>query len=400
MGGDETLKHLIQRALACVRDNDNQGAKTALLEILRIKDTEAEAWYYLGVTHLRLDENAEGERCLRRAVALKDSMVLAHYWLGIALSRQHREDEAIACYERTLALDPAHNDAWLRAGRIHELQHATGEAERCYRRAIAVSPGRGGAHARLAGLMHTLGRTDEARAEYHEALRLQPDNQSVRYLLAALDKSAPPPAAPPDYVRSLFDDYAEKFESQLTQQLEYRTPERLFALVRDFIDKPARSLDIMDLGCGTGLCGVLFKEYARRLVGVDLSPAMVEKARGRGIYDELLVEEVVAALGRMPGQFDLILAGDVFVYIGDLKPVFLAARSALRPGGLFAFSVEAGAPGTDYAVHRAARYTHSAEYVRAVSARTPFEELALSTAELRKQEGVPVAGHLIVLRSQ
>jgi predicted TPR repeat methyltransferase len=394
------LPDLIKRALACVRDNDNAGAKTALLEILRIRDTESEAWYYLGVTHLRLDENSEGERCLRRAIALKDSLALAHYWLGIALSRQHCEDEAIACYERTVALDPAHHDAWLRAGRFHELQHATGEAERCYRRAIAVRPDSGEAHAKLAGLLHALGRADEARAEYHEALRLRPDMESVRYLLAALDQSVPPPAAPPGYVRALFDDYAEKFESHLTQQLAYRTPELLSGHLREFMGKPVRSLDIMDLGCGTGLCGVLFREHARRLVGVDLSPAMIEKARGRGIYDELLVEEVVAALGRMPGQFDLVLAGDVFVYIGDLKPVLLATRSALRPGGLFAFSVEAGAPGTDYAVHRAARYTHSAEYVRTVSMQTPFEELAQSTVELRKQEGVSVAGHLFVLRSQ
>lgn len=398
MSAAETLQSLIKRALACVRDNDNHGAKTALQEILRINDSEAEAWYYLGVTHMRLGEDSEGERCLRRAIALRDSLTLAHYWLGVALSRQHREDEAIACYQRTLALDPTHHDAWLRVGRFHEMQHATEEAERCYRRAIAIRPGNGAAHARLAGLLHALGRTDEARAEYHEALRLRPDDQSVRYLLAALDQSPPPPTAPPDYVRSLFDDYAEKFESQLTQQLEYRTPERLFALVREFTGKAARSLDIMDLGCGTGLCGVLFREYARRLVGVDLSPAMVEKARSREIYDELLVEEVVAALGRMPEQFDLILAGDVFVYIGDLKPVFLAAHAALRPGGLFAFSVEAGAPGTDYAMHRAARYTHSTEYVRAVSRQTPFEELALSSVELRKQDGVPVTGHLCVLR--
>jgi predicted TPR repeat methyltransferase len=160
---------------------------------------------------------------------------------------------------------------------------------------------------------------------------------------------------------------------------------------------------VIDLGCGTGLLGESLRPTAGRLVGVDLSPRMVEKAREWDLYDELIVGDVAEALAARPAAFDLVAAADVFVYLGDLEPVFRATAGALRPGGLFAFSVEfldeEGAPGASgYRIGPSRRYAHSPGYVRRVAGENRFVELSLARAGLRLEKGQQVQGLVVVLR--
>jgi predicted TPR repeat methyltransferase len=166
------------------------------------------------------------------------------------------------------------------------------------------------------------------------------------------------------------------------------------------IGAPRGDRDVLDLGCGTGLCGQAFRGYASRLVGTDLSAGMIAKARERGVYNELYCEDILVTLERMPGQFDVILSADVFVYIGDLARVFDAAEAALRPGGWFAFSVERGAAGTTYALHSANRYTHSADYVRDLARCNGLQEAKFADVVLRVQNGEPVAGYVVLLQRE
>jgi predicted TPR repeat methyltransferase len=160
--------------------------------------------------------------------------------------------------------------------------------------------------------------------------------------------------------------------------------------------KPDAKLDILDLGCGTGLCGVVLKPYASRLTGVDLSPAMLDQAKKRGIFDELETAEVTGYLQKNAGRFDLVAAGDVLVYIGELSPVFEAARKALRPGGLFAFTAEQF-DGTGYALGDSMRYAHSRDYLEQTARAAGFEVRMLQETSTRKENRIPVPGWIVVL---
>jgi len=153
----------------------------------------------------------------------------------------------------------------------------------------------------------------------------------------------------------------------------------------------------MDLGCGTGLCGQLFRPTAATLSGVDLSSAMVAKARARGIYDHLEVADLTTTLRSNENRYEVIVAADVFVYLGDLSETFEAAAAALKPGGLFGFTVEAMEAGT-YVLHPSRRYAHSAEYLRDVAGRAGFEVLSMNRAALRTEKDKDVQGLVAVLR--
>jgi predicted TPR repeat methyltransferase len=217
----------------------------------------------------------------------------------------------------------------------------------------------------------------------------------VLFHLAALTGQDVPAAAPPSTMVALFDGYAEKFDEHLTGHLKYRCPELLHEAVAAL--KPRAGLNVLDLGCGTGLCGPLFRPLAASLAGVDLSPAMIDKARRRGVYDRLEVGDLVTALRRAPGTFDLLLAADVLVYVGDLSPVLSAAAAALGPSGLFAFSVEEH-HGAGYALLPTRRYAHSVEYLKSEAARVGLDVVEVRDAIPRIENGRDVRGLIVILR--
>ena len=203
------------------------------------------------------------------------------------------------------------------------------------------------------------------------------------------------------YFRALFDRYADRFDQDLVGKLGYTAPELLRSAV-DRVAPAAAGLRILDLGCGTGLAGVAFKPLASLLAGVDLSPRMVEKARQRRLYDELTVGDVVEAMERAPGGWDLLVAADVLVYIGDLVPVFAAAARALPPGGYFAATVErlpgepAAPAGATFALGPTRRYAHSEPYVRVTAEAAGFLIRLMEPCSPRREKGIPVPGLLFV----
>ena len=202
-----------------------------------------------------------------------------------------------------------------------------------------------------------------------------------------------PPAPPESLVQALFDKHAPTFDEHLAE-LDYRVPRLLFEATK--AAGASQEIDVLDLGCGTGLCGQLFRPIAKTLVGVDLSSAMVEKARERGIYDRLEVAEVTAALNAARDSYDLLVAGDVLCYMGDLSKAFSAAGSALRKGGLFAFSAESH-EGDRWLLRPSRRYAHNAEYVRRVAGEAGFDVVLLTPNVLRKEGGRDVNGLIVVL---
>ena len=217
----------------------------------------------------------------------------------------------------------------------------------------------------------------------------------IAYLEAAETGSTPPERMADAHVAALFDVYAPSFDDSLRGFLAYRAPERLMDAVRSVLGG-RRELDVLDLGCGTGLAGPLLRPFARRLEGIDLSTGMLDRARERGVYDTLRAGEITAELAASTASHDLIVAVDVLVYFGALEPLFQYVAQRLAPGGLFAFTVEKGTePG--YRLQPSARYVHHLDYLRNCASAAYLHPVLEREDTLRKQGGQPVTGHVVVL---
>jgi predicted TPR repeat methyltransferase len=242
-----------------------------------------------------------------------------------------------------------------------------------------------------------LGDLERAADAFRSTLATEPaDAQGAAARLALLGKAEPPVALPEAYVARLFDQYAPRFDAHLTQKLGYRAP----ALIADALNAAApgrRFASALDIGCGAGLMGQALRERVDHLTGVDLSPGMIAKASARGLYDALIVGEATMLLEcNARAAFDLVVAADSLVYIGDLAPLIAAIAGALTPGGLFALTVETG-EGDGFALGPAMRFAHTRAYVEATAARAGLRPLLVQTASARREAGVETAGLIFVL---
>ena len=232
----------------------------------------------------------------------------------------------------------------------------------CLKRVTELTPEDSNTWFALGFAAQAVGRREDARDAFAKYLEYSPEDAAIRQILTALRDDAPPPRAPDECILQIFREFSSHYDSKMRESLSYQAPERLQELIRVEIGETG-GLDILDLGCGTGLAGVGLKERAARLVGVDLSSEMIELARERGIYDQLEVAEITGWLDQTTAQFDLIVCCDCLVYFGDLLPVAAGAAKRLKPGGWFAFTTERG---EKYPFHLAdsGRYTHHPDHVR------------------------------------
>jgi len=199
-------------------------------------------------------------------------------------------------------------------------------------------------------------------------------------------------------VRRLFDQHAPEFDKALVERLDYRGPQLLLEAVRAHVPQPMRLGSVLDLGCGTGLSGAAFRPYCDWLIGVDISPGMVEQARAKGLYDRLAVSDLIEFLASETGaQNHLVLAADVFVYCSDIAPIAAGAARVLAPGGLFAFSVETHEQ-LGVRLQESLRYAHSADHVSEAVQAAGLSLLQLSEASTRTERGEPVPGLVVVAK--
>jgi predicted TPR repeat methyltransferase len=337
--------------------------------------------------------------------------------------------EALALFDRALALAPELAAALDNRGRALRLLGRPHEAIDAHSRALALQPGLARAYVRRARCRQDIGENQAAQADYRAALELRPDRHdwalalgllladagehqaaiaelapiaqhgdcapAAAFVLASLQSRPPPPAPPPAYVAALFDSYAARFERHLVRRLKYRAPQLLadavLPLLRD------GSAHVVDLGCGTGLMGTLLRPAVQWLEGIDLSPAMIEQAAAKKLYDRLETGELVGWLESRAQSFDAAIAADVFVYLGDLSPVFAALRRALRGEGFVAFTVEALDEG-DFRLLPTRRYAHSRRYVEATAQAHGFVCSGMTRQTLRRNGEEEISGYVAVFR--
>ena len=262
--------------------------------------------------------------------------------------------------------------------------------------AVELAPGWLLGRVRLAELEADNGETQAAAAALEGVLAADPgDRYGVALKLAALGLAPTPAAAPPAYVETLFDEYAERFDTSLVGKLGYRMP-AILAEELAACRMPLAFDAALDLGCGTGLMGEQLRPLARRLDGVDLSAAMLRKAKAKGLYDDLTAGDLLDEASWSQGAYDLVTAADVLIYFGDLAPVFQSVARRLRPGGLFAFSLEIGESEEAFVVQPSLRYRHGREPLRSNLRTAGFIILRWRECSARRDRDVDVPGLAVV----
>ena len=395
---------LVNPLLALAAQRLAQGHSLAAVNLLRraveLHPADADAWMQLGAAYAALGSMASALQAYRKVLELDPGHAQACRAAAPLQEETGRVERSIEDHRRAIALDPAAVDHLHALARECQQIDRIDEALEALRRALALRP-EPQAFRRLGAMLSGLGRMEEAIGIYEAWLRAEPGNPIARHLLAACTGRDVPERGADAFVAAEFDRFAETFDAVL-EKLEYRAPALVGAALRRSATPAQGVLEVLDAGCGTGLLAPRLRPYARRLVGVDLSPKMLEKAAARGLYDALHAAELGSLLEASPMAFDLVAASDTLNYFGDLHLVLGAAARSLRPGGLLVFTVEhavdeASAP-AGYRLHPDGRYMHAQPYVRAALVAAGFDNIEIDHGVLRREGDAYVAGLVIAAR--
>ncbi|SHO50442.1 tetratricopeptide repeat protein [Desulfopila aestuarii] len=369
--------------------------------------------------------------CLRAAKAAPDDPV-QQVNLGAVYEAMGRLDQARSCYEKALAQCPNHPKALNNLGKLLHLQGEAEKAQTLIEQAVAIDPGsslalnnlgvilsaRGNTRSaityiekslqldpanietlyNLAGLYNCEGQYDSAAELLERLLALAPSHGPASHMLAAL-RGEVPPTAPPDYVAMTFDRYAGRFDRHIQEVLGYTAPLALAEMTYELTDQPTFD-HCLDLGCGTGLSGAAFQPLAGQLTGVDISPLMLSQAQAKNIYARLECAEILSFLDTEKQQYDLVVAADVFIYLGQLEPVFQRLQRLAVPGALLACSIERTQQNTPFTLRVSGRYAHNPDYLVQEAHKAGFGVKSHREHDLRKENNNWIAGDLFIFEKE
>ena len=425
-----TLEEAVSIAILLQKNEQLVEAQELYRRVLETAPNHPNALHYSGVLAHQQGRTDEAVMLIEKSLELQPDRADCHNNLGIILQSSGKLERAIEAYQRAITIDPSHANAYSNLGVLLRAIGKPSEAEAAYRKAIEINSDHIDAYTNLGILLNGLKRTEEASACFSKVITLRPKHREARrllalahctlgqiseaanifeewleeepedpialHMLAACTGRDVPVRASNEFVQRTFDSFASSFESKL-ERLSYRAPALVAAMVGDMALKPSKSLDVLDAGCGTGLCGPLIAPYARRLVGVDLSEGMLAHAKDKDVYDALVKAELTEYLHDNREAFDLIVSADTLVYFGELEGVFVAATEALRPNGSLVFTLEHAVrsnPDVDYRLEFHGRYSHARAYVERMLTAVGLQPKIVH-AELRMEAGVTVAGLVV-----
>lgn len=429
---DDT-ERLLAQAMETHFGGDPAGAAVLYERIAAIPSVRAPTLHFWGLALSQLGQDQAALEMVVRSLELEPDNTAWLNNLGNLLAKHQAWAEAERVFVRIVGADPVHDAAWGNLGAMRQRLGRPDDAEVAYRRAVALNPSNREALALLGRLLGERGRDDEsarflaqavvldaatadpyelgkaylvlgrvadASAVYKRWMEREPDNPTPAHLHAACSRENVPEKCAPAYVEATFDAFAGHFDEKL-RALSYKGPEWIGQLLARHAGNggTARALDAC---CGTGLCGPILRPFAAALEGIDLSQAMLDRARERSVYDALEKAELHAWLLERPGRYDLIGCADALIYIGNLRGLFAAAAASLRPGGLFVVTLETapdldadGAP--EYRLAPSGRYLHAERYVREALG-DAFTLTELFRGTLRTEGGRPVPGFAVAAR--
>lgn len=375
-------------------------AEQAARRAIELAPNAAESYIVLGSVRLATKEPAEATQLFSEALRRDPNSVSALVNLGLAHKTAGRLADAKTFLQRALAVQPRLPEAHYTLGLIYISEKNLDQAESEFYRTLDQNPRSVDAFEQLGALLRHRDKRKEALEIYRRFATIYPEHPDPRFFIPMLESGKDPGRIPVEMLAERYrtSEVAKSFDEGMTKQLDYVVPAHVKAHMTRLFGDASANMDALDLGCGTGLYGTVLKPWVRRLVGVDLSPVMLEEARRKGVYDELICGELMETLGSLDDRYDIVIAMDVLVFFGDLAPIFEHMRKLLRPRGLFILDLEKGAETSSWQLHIFGNYVHSRGYITELARRYGFSELLCEELDIRKEAGSYIKGHLIFLR--
>ena len=405
------------------------AAETQFRNVIALDPDHATAYIYIGTLYLEMNKLEEAETALRRLLSQMPEHVEGWVNRGVVALKQKQEQTAIDSFTQALILDNEHRDARnnMAATLIHfdryeaALQYYIGllrdephnveyvynsgvaqmglgqiqSAQQLFQQVLTLDQHHFGALSNLAAIEMRLGDRQAACGLLERALEIQPQDPASRFMLQALRGEGKKQNACPEYVQDLFNHYAVYYDSHMERVLEYGVPKRLWELFHQGeVQSYPRALD---LGCGTGLSGMILRPVSQHVTGVDLASKMLAIARGKGIYDELIEAELLSFVQQNMEQYDRVVAADVLPYLSDLSPLFQAMHPRLNPNGVFWFTTEISSD-APWMLQGSMRFCHHADYIQDLCQRHQYTVIHQETLVARKQDEQDLMVNLFGIR--
>jgi predicted TPR repeat methyltransferase len=397
---------------------------------MRSINNNAEAFHRMGNVFLNEEKFSSAVEAYKKALAICPESCATHFRLGLAYFSLKEFELAKTQFQTVLSLNHEHPDVnqcvanallelgdfetattyyfrqmekkpWFETyynlGVLFMMKDHLQNALLYFNKAVEMQPDDVATQLNLGNIYLKKNNLSDAITAYENANRMKPDDPEIQHILSALKQRQTPDNAPKEYVTHLFDQYAPYYDFHLTEALKYDTPQKILQTIQlEYPHFTNSKWSIVDLGCGTGLCGSLFKPFADKLIGIDLSENMLAVAKQKNIYDALISEDVAQSLTQLT-EVDLIVAADVFTYCGNLEYTFKNALNTLKKNGLFVFTVEK-THGDSFILQTSIRYAHSKYYLEKLITDNAFEIVRFDNIVLRKQKNEPVEGYLVLLK--
>lgn len=363
-------------------NKDYHNAEVFYLKLYQQNKTNIKVVNNLGRLYEEVGQMDKAILYYNEAIQINNKIPVIHLNLGKVLLKKGKASnndsaliqQAMASYNKTIELDPNQPEAYFEMGKVHSL----------------------------------LGNNDKAKQYFTQALKnkLPGDFKkpkefilAVKYYLSSINDPEIYDQDKKEFIADLFDGYADKFDSHLVNQLKYKTPELINKSLLELIDTN-KKYNILDLGCGTGLCAPYLSSYSGQLTGIDLSEKMIQKAAIPGLYTNLVVGEISEIVSQSDMIYDITVAADVFVYIGGLADIFNACSAKMLPGSIFIFSTEKHDSNDteNYRLYDTGRYKHTISYLDSLIKSYGFELIKHNECVLREDGGTPIIGNLSILR--
>lgn len=388
------ITFLFQTSFCHIKLNQFTEAQTALEKVLLYHPNHLEALVNLGSCFMQQKKFSEAIHYFATACRIDENHLPAHYNLACALMELRRFPQACDHFTRYLEKAGEDLEALYHLGFVHMMLDHYSESRDCFYKILKINPDNILVLHNLASIAIKEKEPSVAIGYYQRILALAPTDDIALYMHTALLQKSPPARAPNNYVKALFDQYADRFDEHLLQSLHYQTPELLYQFWQKYSDTTAH-YSILDLGCGTGLMGTLFKPHAKTLVGVDLSKAMLDAAQHKALYDTLHERELIDYLCQCTQHYDLAILADVLVYIGDCDLLFQKLKTIAQRILLSIESTEQ----KNYVLSTHGRYQHNIDYLTTLAKKYDFQYKIKRKVTLRTQNHQAVYGDLLLLET-
>ena len=351
--------------------------------------------FNMGLAYFDLGDFQTAERHYQSASRENPTDPELYYNMGLNLRRLGKLDKALDAFSRCVELGDRSTDTLYNMALSHQECKRHELAASLYKQVLEADASHLSSLNNYAYLCHQMGQLDEAQSLYRRLLAINPSHSAARHLVNALTGTTTS-SAPLEYIESVFDSYAGHFEESLLQELHYQTPTELWKLYCKHFPDNNKGL-CLDLGCGTGLAGLAFQSACTAIHGVDISENILSVAKEKQIYTSLIKDDILNYLEHDDSLYNVIIAADVFTYMGDLAPLFNACMKRMDGGGLLIFSVEDGA-GNSFGLKDTGRYGHPDIYIRQLCQANGLSLVVSEKSRLRKDRDEWITGSLFILQ--